>query len=441
MSEARRGLLRRDRDFRWFWFGQTLSVTGTQITAIALPLVAAITLGAGAGGVSVVATASYLPNVLLPLVAGQWLESRRRRRIMIWADVVRAAALGLVPVAAALDMLSLALLAVVAFVVGSASVVFDVGSFAYVPSLVEEADLAAANRAIQGSATAAQVGGPGLAGLLVELLGPARAVGVDALSYLASVFGLTAARRPEPRPEPEEGPGGIFEGLRRLLVSPFLRALTAHAALYNAASQILTVNLIVWVVRDRGASAGIFGLALSAAGAGAFLGTMLALRLADRLGYGRAFATSLLFSTGLPLLIALLPFRGVALGVALAVVQFFSGAGLGSANVLSLTLRQVVAPRGALARTNGGYRLLIFGVIPVGSALGGVIGQVWGSRAGVAVGAAGLALSAVPMVRRRIRSLRDPQDAKERSEQAAGGAGRAAPQPTPEQTPGMSSPR
>jgi len=414
----RRGLLRRNRDFRWFWGGQTISVVGTQVTAVALPVVAALTLGAGAGGVSVVATASRLPNVVLPLFAGNWLETRRRRRIMIWADLSRAAFLSLIPIAYAVGELSLGLLAVVGFAVGSASVFFDIGSFAYVPGVVGEEDLAAANRATQGSATAAQVGGPGLAGLLVQLLGPAPAILADALSYLGSVLGLTAARRPEPPPAVDDTvPAGILEGLRRILVNPFLRALTAHAALYNFSAQILTVNLLVWVVKDRHASIGVYGLALSCAGLGAFFGTMAALRLAARLGYGRAFAASLTLSTGAPLLLATFPFHGTALGGAVAAVELAAGAGLGSANVLSVTLRQVVAPRGSLARTNGGYRLLIFGVIPFGSSLGGVLGVAFGSRVAVAVGTVGLALSATPMLRGRIRSLRDPKDARERAEQ------------------------
>jgi hypothetical protein len=419
----RRGLVRRHRDFRWFWGGQTISVVGTQVTAVALPLVAALTLGAGAGGVSVVATASFLPNVLLPLFVGHWLETRRRRGFMIWADMSRAAFLALIPIAYAVHHLSLGLLVVVAFAVGSASVFFDVGSFAYVPSLVDEADLPAANRAMQGSATAAQVGGPGVAGLLVQLLGPATAILVDAVSYVGSVLGLTAARSPEPPPEVDRTlPAGIMEGLRRILVNPYLRALTAHAAIYNLSAQILTVNLIVWVVKDRHVSVGIFGLALSAAGAGAFLGTMGALRLAARLGYGRAFAASLTLSTGTPLLLATFPFHGLALGGAVAAVELVGGTGLGSANVLSVTLRQVVAPRGSLARTNGGYRLLIFGVIPFGSALGGVLGSAFGSRTGVAVGTIGLTLSAYPMVRKQIRSLRDPEDARGRAEVLRTGA-------------------
>ena len=418
-AAKQRGLIFRHHDFRWFWGGQAISVVGTRVTAVALPLVAALTLGSGAGGVSVVATASFLPNVVLPLFVGHWLETRRRRRAMIAADILRAALLALVPLAWALDLLSLGLLAVVAFGVGSASVMFEVGSFAYLPSLVDEEDLPAANQALQGSSTVAQVAGPGFAGLLVQLAGPAMAIVIDSVSYLASVFGLAAARRPEPPPEIDTTMrAGFLEGVRQTLSNPILRALTTHAAIFNMSGQILTVNLVVWLVKERHLSPGGYGLALSASGVGAFCGTMMALRLARRLGYGRAFASALTLSCGTPLLLATFPFHGYALGAAVAGVQVLSGTGLGNANVLSVTLRQVGAPRGTLARTSAGYRALIYGVIPFGSALGGAIGQLAGSRTGVAVGTIGFAISAIPMVRRQVRALRDPQDARRLVEQA-----------------------
>lgn len=330
------GLLRRNRDFRRFWVGHTISVTGTHVTAVALPLLATLTLDVGAAGVAAVATASYLPNLLLPLLVGHWLERRRRRRVLVVADLVRAGVLLAVPAAHLAGVLSVPFLVAVAFVVGAASVVFEIGGFAYLPTLVDEADLAMANRATQGSSTAAQVAGPGLAGGLAQLVGPAVAVVVDAVSYLASALGV----------------------------------------------------------------------------AGAFVGTLLALRLADRLGYGRAFVAAVAVSTVTPLLLAVLPWHGAALAAALAAVQFVSGIGLGSANVLSVTLRQIVAPRGSLARTNGGYRLLIFGVLPLGSLVGGVIGQTAGSHTGVAIGSVGLAVSALPILARRIRTLATPQDAR-----------------------------
>ena len=405
------GLLRRDQDFRRFWAGHTISAFGTQITAVALPLVAVVTLGSGAGVVAAISTAAFLPNLLLPLVAGHWLESRRRRRVMVGTDLLRAGLLALIPLAFALDVLSVGLLVAVAFLVGAASVVFDTGSFAYVPSIVDERDLPAANRAAQGSRTAAEVAGPGLAGGLVTLLGPAGAIIADALSYLASAAGVAGARRPEPAPPPPEPGARFFAGLRPLVTNPFLRALTVHAAAYNLAWQVLSINLVIYAVDDRGLTPGLFGLALSAGGLGAFLGTMVALRAAGRLGYGRAFAAALGFSTGVPLLIALLPGRGAVLAAGLAGCQLAAGFGLGIANVLSLTLRQTVAPRNSLARTGAGYRLVIYGVIPLGSVLGGVLGEGLGSRAAVALGAAGMAGSILPMLTRRIRRLRTPEQA------------------------------
>lgn len=403
-------MLSKDRDFQRFWAGHTVSAVGTQVTAVALPLTAAITLDTGAAGVSAIATATYLPSAVLPLLAGHWLEGRRKRGVMVIADVFRALALAAVPIAWALDSLSLSLLVVVALVVGAASVVFDIASFAYLPDFVAEEDLPAANRALQGSSTAAQVGGPGLSGLLVQLFGPAVALVVDAGSYVASALGVAGARRPEVRPAAaeESRPAGLWEGVRQIRVSPFLRSLTAHAALYNASAQILVVNLVIMAVKDRGLSAGGYGLALSAGGVGAFVGAMLGLRLAKRLGYGRAFGASLVLSTGLPLLLALLPGRGVLYGVLLGAVQFGSGIGLGSANVLSVTIRQLLIPRSTLARSNGAYRTFTYGVLPVGAALGGVLGAAFGTTAAVAIGSIGIALSALPMAAKEIRTLQTP---------------------------------
>jgi MFS family permease len=398
------GLLRSDRDFRWYWSGQTLSFVGSQVTATALPLVAALTLGAGPGGVSVVATASWLPNLVLPLLVGHWLEGRSKRRVMVVVDLLRAVALLTVPVAYAAGGLSLALLAAIGFAVGVGNVFFDVGGFAYVPTLVPRERLSEANRAMQGSSTMAQVGGPGLAGVLVQVVGAPFALVADAASYLASVVGIRAARRPEPSVDGHRR-GRLRDGLSLIVRDPYLRPLTMHAALYNGAAQVLVVNLVIWLVRDNDVQPGLYGLALACGGAGAFVGTMLALRLAGRLGYGRAFLASLCLSCGVPLLTATLPWSGGTLGAGLAGLQLVACIGLGSANVLSTTLRQTVIPPGQLARTVGAYRAINFGIIPIGSALAGVLGEAFGSRAGVAVGTVGMAASALPMLAPAIRRL------------------------------------
>ena len=332
---------------------------------------------------------------------------------MIGTNLVRAAVLLLVPLSYALGFLSIGLLCTVAFVVGAASAYFDVASFAYIPTLVNQIDLPAANQAMQGSTTVAQVAGPGLAGVLVQIAGPPLAVIANAIGYLASVAGVACGGRGEPEPFPEEiGGTGIFAGVRSLLANPYLRSLTAHAAMYNVAYQIVTVNLVVWVVRERHASVGVYGVALSAAGAGAFLGTISVLTILARVGYGRAYLYALVLFTGVPLVLAALPLHGDALGYAIAAVEVVAGTGVGAANVLSTTLRQTVVGSGALARSIGSYRVIIFGVIPFGSAIGGALGQAFGSRAGVAIGTMCFAISATPMVFGRVRSLGQPQDAR-----------------------------
>lgn len=411
MRTRRRGLIFRHRDFRWFWSGQTVSVMGTQVTTVALPLVATLDLHAGAGAVGAIATATYLPNVVLPVLAGLWVESRRRRPVLIGTDVLRAASLALVPAAALLHVVSLPLLTVVAFVVGAASVVFDVSSFAYVPGMVDESDLARANQALEGSLTVAQVGGPGLAGVIVQWVGPGAAVLCDAASYVASLIGVASAHTPEPAPARDEAERGrILAGVRSLVGDPVLRALTIHAGTYNVGSQILLVNLLVWLVTDRHVSVGLYGAALSAAGAGAFLGTLSVLRVRDRLGFGHTYVLALALFTGVPLALALLPMIETGLGLAVAGVELVAGIGLGAANVLSTTLRQAAVPRTALARSIGAYRLLIFGVIPFADVTAGVVGQIFGSRVGVAVGTVVMAISGLPMIRGRVRRLRDPHD-------------------------------
>ncbi|HEX5115066.1 MAG TPA: MFS transporter [Pseudonocardiaceae bacterium] len=413
MRERRQGLIFRHRDFRWFWTGQAVSVMGTQVTAVALPLVATLDLHQGAGAVGAIAAATYLPNVMLPILAGLWVENRRRRPILIGADAVRVTTLTLVPVAAALHLLSLPLLVIVAFAVGAASVVFDVSSFAYVPGMVADDELAGANQALQGSMTAAQVAGPGVAGLIAQWLGPAPAILFDAASYVASVIGLAGARQPEPAPVHRDTERGrVLAGVRSLIGNPVLRALTIHAATYNVGSQILLINLLVWLVTDRHVSAGIYGAALSASGVGAFIGTLSVLRLSRRLGFGRTYVLMLVLFTGVPLVLASLPMTGATLGLVVAAVQIVAGVGLGAANVLSVTLRQSAVPRSALARSIGSYRLLIFGVIPLGSVSAGLIGAHLGSQTGVAIGAGVMAISGLPMLQRRVRRLRNVTDLK-----------------------------
>ncbi|MBM6404450.1 MFS transporter [Phycicoccus sp. CSK15P-2] len=410
--DASVALVRTDRSFRWYWLGQSVSSAGSQVTTIALPLVTALVLDGSPGEVGAVATAAMLPYLLFSLVAGHLLEGRQGRRTMVPADLAQAALVGLVPVAALTGWLSVPVLAVIAFLSGTAALVFGISAFAHVPSLVERPDLAAANRAVQGSRTVTEVAGPGLAGLLVAAVGPAAAMAVDAASYLVSAVcvALGRPRRPVARERP--APDGdaprvpVLTGLRILWGNRYLRALTVHAALFNLAEEVLVINLILWAVQEQGVSAGAYGLALSMAGVGGLLGTLTALRLAAGLGFGRAFAASLVLSCGTPVLMALWPTDGIALAVVIGAVMLVSGVGLGNANVYSVTMRQTLIPETQLSRSAGAYTQVMYGSIPIGAALAGIVGETLGTRSGVVLGGLGIVVSALPMMTSAVRSLR-----------------------------------
>lgn len=410
MTDPSYRLLRHNRSYRNYWFGQTISSMGAQVSFVAMPLLAATTLGGGPATVGLVAAAGSLPYLLFSLVAGHVFEGRDQRRTMIGTDLLQALLVAVIPVAWVLDLLSVPLVTGVAFLSGCAALVFGVSAFSYVPELVEPKDLAPANRAAQGARTVNEISGPGVAGLLVAALGPPLAILLQALSYLASALGIAGSRPRHARVVGQDKPDkteGLLSGFRILFATPSLRALTVHAALYNAAEQIIMVNLVVWAVSERGLSAGAYGIALAAAGVGGLIGTIIAIRLAEKIGLGKAFAVSLLLSCGAPLMLAVPDARGLVLAAAIGAILLIRGIGEGNQNIYSVTMRQRLIPKGSLTRSAGAYTQIMYGSIPIGSALAGAIGHGLGARTGIFIGALGLVLSAIPMLTPSFLRIRD----------------------------------
>ncbi|MFD0633814.1 MFS transporter [Catenulispora yoronensis] len=229
----RRGGLFWHRDFRRLWIGETVSQFGTQVSILAMPLVAVVTLKSGAGVVGVLVAMEFAAFLLVGLPAGAWVDRWRRRPVMIAADVVRFALLASVPVAAWAGVLTIWQLYAVALFQGVATVFFDVAYQSYLPSLLGSGELVEGNSKLQGSASVAQTAGPGFAGYLVQALTAPTAVAVNALGFLASAVGIGAIRKAEPTPERPEHPrlrAEIVEGLRVVLRHPILRVLAAATA-------------------------------------------------------------------------------------------------------------------------------------------------------------------------------------------------------------------
>jgi MFS family permease len=400
-----------ERDFKLLWVGQSASLVGSQVSVLAIPLTAALVLDSTPAQMGVLGAAQWLPFLLFGLPAGAWIDRRARRPLMIVADLGRAATLGAVPAAAALGVLTLPLLYVSAFATGVLQVVFELAYQSYVPVLVGRERLLRANGRLQASASAAQVGGPGLAGILTQAVSAPVAVLLDALSYLGSAASIAAIRAPERPPADRDGPRvplrrSIAEGLRAVGGEPVLRAMAAEAGLFNLFETATLTLLVLFATRELGIGAGLLGAILALGAVGALAGAVVADRVQRRWPLGRAMVVAYVAAC-LPML--LLPTaRGTAAAVAGVLVAAFavSGFGVSMSQVYVWSVRQSMVAPGLLARMNAAYRFVVSGTVPLGALLGGILGSVFGLRGGIAVAAAGVVLAIVPILVSPIPSLR-----------------------------------
>jgi MFS family permease len=385
---ARDGLLA-NRDFVKLWAGETVSLIGTQVTQFAMPLVAILTLKATVFEVGVLNALRFVPVIVLSLFAGVWLDRRRRRPVLIACALGNAVLIGLVPVSSVLGFLSIGLLCVVVTLAGTLTMTFDVAALSYVPSLVEQRHIAESNSKLQVSTAIAGIGGPGLAGLLVGLITAPVTLSLDAVSYLFSVAGLISIRKPEPAPElPDERPSvsrSIAEGLRAVYGTKLLRALLTQGATLNLFFGSYIVVFVVYAVRVLGLTPFKLGIVMAAAPVGALFGALIATRTRRALGIGRIMAIVTIGTSVAPL--AYLIPRGASLGslAVLIAAQLVYGTSITIFNVNAITLRQVVTPKRVLARMNATYRMLLYGVAPIGAIAGGLLGSAFGLRTALVI--------------------------------------------------------
>ena len=286
-----RGELWRHADFLKLWGAQSISQFGTQVSALAIPLAAILVLDASAFQVASLTTVEFLPFLLFALPAGVWVDRLRRKPILVLADLGRAAALGSIPLAYALGALTIWQLYAAGFVTGTLTVFFDVSYQSYLPSLVGREHLVEGNSKLEVSRSAAQVGGPGLGGLLVGLMTAPYAILVDAVSYLVSAAGLAAIRREEPAPHRATDVPSmrreLWEGLRYVLGHPYWRALSICVAVSNFFGTVAWSIVLVYAVRRLDLSAELIGLVLALGSIGAVAGALLAPPVGRLLGVGR----------------------------------------------------------------------------------------------------------------------------------------------------------
>ncbi|WP_330307911.1 MULTISPECIES: MFS transporter [unclassified Streptomyces] len=381
-AETERPSLWRQRDFMLLWSGQTVSEMGSAVTQIALPLVAVVALNASTFEVGLLAAATTAAFAVIALPAGALVDRGSKRSIMTICNILRLLVIGSVPVVAALGTLTMTQLYLVAVTAGVCTVFFDVSYQSYVPSLIRVDLRMDANGKLGTTQAFAQLGGPGLGGGLVAAFGAAGAMTADAISYLVSVVSLCGIRaREEPPPArraDETLRSQIAEGLRFVVGHKILRrvvACTGTANLFNGMSSALAMVFLVRVLHVR---PGLTGLVMAGAAVGGIAGGVFAGRLAKKIGSARIIWMSMLvFSAPQVVAAAAWPGWGVLLFPLGWGIAYFAGMVY---NVAQLSYRQSVTPPELMGRMNAAVRWVVWGTLPLGSILGGVLGTLIGVR-------------------------------------------------------------
>ena len=402
----RLGGLWRQRDFLSLWGAETISQFGTQVSLLALPLVAIIVLEESAFKIAALTSVEFLPFLLFTLPAGVWVDRLRRKPILVLGNVGRAVALLSVPIVYWVGELTIWQLYVVGFTVGVCTVFFDVAYQSYIPALVGREDVVEANSKLEISRAAANIAGPGMAGGLIALLTGPVAVLVDAASYAISALLLVGIRKQEeapPRAERRSLRAELGEGLRYVFRHPYQRTMVVMTALSNFFGQVVFSILLVYAVRELDLSVGTIGVALAIGNLGTLASALTAKRIGDRLGVGRTILlASCLFGPG-TLLIAFAPQEYALPLIVLSMIVIGFGGIL--YNVTAISLIQAITPDRILGRANASRRFVVWGVVPLGGFAGGALASTIGLRETMVVGALGGLLTIVPILVSPLRSV------------------------------------
>ncbi len=406
-----RSLLRHP-DFLKLWTAETVSVFGTQVTLLALPLVAATILNVTPFEFALLGTIEFLPFIFLSLPAGVWVDRLRRRPILIVGDLGRAISLISIPIAFYFDVLTIWQLYAVGFINGCLTVFFDVAYQSYLPSIVDPDQLVEGNSKLEITRSASQIAGPGMAGVLIGLLRAPFAIVLDAISYFVSAIFVFWIRRPEPPIEPHDeaahGPrpsmrSEISQGLRYVTGHRWLRSIAATTGTSNFFGNVMGAILILFLVRDRGFDAQTLGFAFSIGSIGVLAAALLTSRITKVLGVGRTLIVMAFFFSlaGIPVAAAPddLLFPAVAL-------SGFLGGFCGVAwNINQVSLRQAITPTRMQGKMNATMRFIVWGTIPLGQIVGGFLATVVGLHTTIWIGALGGLFAFVPVLLSPVREI------------------------------------
>ncbi|HMH50624.1 MAG TPA: MFS transporter [Candidatus Acidoferrum sp.] len=400
----------RHREFLKFWAGSAISDVGSQVTALAVPLIAALTLDATPWQMGLLSAAGGAPILLVGLFAGVWVDRVRRRPVMIATDLGRAVLLLIIPLAAVTGVLRIEILYAVLLLTGALTVLFDVANMSLLPSLVVTPDrIVEGNTKLQSTAAAAQVVGPSVGGVLVSLFTAPFALLVDALSFLISAAFIARTNVPEAAPDTRGASAGVVseiaEGVRVVVDDRVLRALAGASATTILFGRMFMAVYVLYMTRVLGWTAVGVGLVFATGGVGSLAGSVVAEPLARRFGPGPTMIGAqvafgligmmvplavLVPSWALPMIVA------SEFGQWMAILVYF---------VVAISVRQAITPDRVLGRVNATMRFLAGGANPIGAVIGGALGALIGVPLTLVVASFGMLLGFLWLLLSPVREL------------------------------------
>ncbi|MFJ6151272.1 MFS transporter [Micromonospora profundi] len=405
--------LHRDRRFRTFWIGETVSQFGDRISELALPLIAVSLLAVTPAQVSVLTALIWLPN-LLGLFLGAWVDQRtHKRRLLIAADLIRAAVLLSLPVAYLFDAVTLTQLYLVALLTGAGAVLFAMARQAFFVALVPRSAYVDATSKLSMSRSLSFIAGPAVGGGLVQALTAPIAIVVDAVSFLGSalLLGRIPVTEAPPPPRRSSTLALVREGLVLVFRHPVLRAALGCTSTVNFFTFIATALLVLYASRDLGLSAGAIGIALGGGALGGLAGAALAPRVSRAIGLGRTAMIGVVLFPAPLALTALISGPTWAKVAMLAAIELVSSVGVMLMDVNLNALLTAVTPDDARGRRAGAYSAVNYGIRPLGALVGGALGTTIGLRPTLVIAGLGGTLAVFWLLAspvRHIATIDDP---------------------------------